>query len=413
MQKKYTPFVIPRFSQTTKNYKHPYTSTTTTTSTTPAPSPTTSPTITKRPKYKRYTSRISTSTPAPRLQYNPEISESSEEVQLYETNPPQNHYPKSTTKSPYRRKRPLANSSSNRNEVKLKPTSSFVEFYAENQDSGESNEFALAGQKSPYQPNEYSFQFEHPEYSPTPSRPAHENVHLFSADIKTHKFGSQEGDFGFFKPIVTSPSPGHSITHHSHHHSRDKYSPVHTDFATDLHLAELPLESVPSSLKNFHHPPKSDPFDNSEFYPKKPFNTKHLSAPDHIFRPSTISHHHVSYVPASNVASREQIDLYNDDLREHYEAQLEKQLRNSKNPADRAKYHQFLKAIHDERLEQQQSKRQPPVPSFRNRQRPGGGFHKSPSFRKNKPPRPFTTPGLRHFRDSQRFADRSYEFPFV
>lgn len=295
--------------------------------------------------------------------------------------------------------------------MKVKPVSSYVEFFAENQDSGESNEYSSISPKSPYRPNEYSFQFEHPEFASTPKRPAYENLNLFSTDIKSQKIGSQEGDFGYFKPIVTSPSPGHS-THHFHRPSRDKYSPIHTDFATDLHLAELPLESVPTSLKNFHHPPKLDPFDSAEFHPKKPYSTKHLSAPDHVFRPST--NHHISYIPPSHVASREQIDLYNDDLREHYEAQLEKQLRNSKNPADRAKYHQFLKAIQDEKLEQQQSKRQPPPgqPSYRNRHRPGG-FNKSPGFRKHQSPRPFTTPGLRHFRESQKFADRSYEFPFV
>lgn len=339
-----------------------------------------------------------------------ESDESFEEEQPNISIPSQPHYPKSTTRAPHRRKRPLASSSSHRNEVKLKPTSSFVEFYSENQDSGESNEWAN-GNQSPFRPNEYSFQFEHPEHSPTPIRPSYQDLHLFSTDMKSHKFGSQEGDFGFFKPIVTSPSP----SHHFHHHNRDKYSPVHTDFATDLHLAELPLESVPSSLKNYHHP-KLDPFDSTDFHPKKPFSTKHQSTPpDHIFRPSN-SHHHVSFIPPpSHVASREQIDLYNDDLRNHYEAQLEKQLRNSKNPADRAKYHQFLKAIQDEILERQQSKRQPPaaMPSYRNRPRPGGLNNKSPGFRKNKPPRPFTTPGLRHFRDSQKFADRSYEFPFV
>lgn len=331
---------------------------------------------------------------------------------------------KATSSPPRRRKQPLANSSSNRDEIKVKPnlTSSFVEFYAENDDSNESS--SSGGSSAQFRPNEYSFQFQHPEYKPKPSRPSYDNSHIFGNGFKSlHKFGSQPDDLGYFKPIAGQTT---HIPLYNEHHSfnRDKFKPVHTDFETDLHLAELPLESVPSSLKNYHHSSKQEPFDSSEYpsiIPKQhqfkhshgsDFSDHHPSTAiingDHspFFRPAP---HHVS-----NVASREQIDMYNDDLREQYEAQLEKQLRNSPNPADRAKYHQFLKAKQDEKVEQQHSKRYPQLPNgYRPRHRPGSFHYPQPNYRNKKPLRPFSTPGLRHFRDSQRFADRSYEFPFV
>lgn len=161
----------------------------------------------------------------------------------------------------------------------------------------------------------------------------------------------------------------------------NKY-PIHEKFKTDLAVTDLQIHSFPRPLKNFKH----QHLPNSYSYT--------------IEKPSTKS-------PATD----EQIKLYNDDINKYYDRVLEEQLRTSKDPADKAKYHQFIKAMEDEKIEQQSTS----IRDLR-RQRP---------IIKSGRPRPFIshetrtkspekTFGLGYYKfGSSTITERPYKFPFL
>lgn len=192
------------------------------------------------------------------------------------------------------------------------------------------------------------------------------------------KFGSHESNFGYFKPII----------HHklSSKGSNTKYSPVHTDFLSDLSVSDLSLQSYPGKLRNY-----------------QPVH-KHSSGHDESSTKRLIFPAQPSY---TSVASRAQIELYNEDIKDHYDDVIEHQLRTSTNLADKAKYHQFLKAKQDERVEQQSKREQ-----SHHRNRPPHRPYNYPNHnRKPVHKKPISTPGLGHFRTP--ITDRSYNFPFI
>lgn len=156
--------------------------------------------------------------------------------------------------------------------------------------------------------------------------------------------------------------------------------PIHEKLKTDLAVADLPLHSFPRPLKNFKN--------------------QHLP-----------NAHSIVELTTKSPASDEQINLYNDDVKKYYDQLLEEQLRTSKDPADKAKYHQFLKAMEDEKIEQQSSsirdlKRQRPIKSGRPRP------FISHETRTKSPEKTF---GLSYFKFgvSSTSSERPYRFPFL
>lgn len=110
---------------------------------------------------------------------------------------------------------------------------------------------------------------------------------------------------------------------------------------TDLAVANLPLQTYPHSLDHDPNYRRQNP-------------------------PNVYTDHGFS------AASKNQIRLYNDDVRLKYDTVIERHLLNSPNPADKAKYYQFLKAKEDEKLErqvvslkEQQQRRRPPAVSIK------------------------------------------------
>lgn len=334
-----------------------------------------------------------------------------------------NRYPNpSTTISPTnpklinrRRKQPITNTISSK--IKEQPTKKINPINStssedESNDSLEKSESApnfvtdtFSGNLYPF--NEYSFNTYH--YDNPKRKPIEEEERLlFTTDMTAHKFGSHEGNFGYFKPITKRPNPSIS--------EKSKFQPVHNDFLSDLSVATLPLESYPSHLKFFKQDSigvdhTSYEADNDFFGGNREGELDEGSVYYHHNQPSAAS------TPSpTSVASRNQIDLYNDDVREQHEAKIEHQLRTSTNLADKAKYHQFLKAQQDERVEQQSKREQNhrPRPSYHH-QYPNHNHHHhqqhgKPVFRKAQ--RPISTPGLGNFRTHA--SDRaSYHYPFI
>ena len=183
---------------------------------------------------------------------------------------------------------------------------------------------------------------------------------LFTPNIHAPKYTLNGNSFGFFKPhAVGSTKP--KVSNFRRPVPSKKYPPIHSKFATDLAIGYLPLQSIPSHLKHFRS--QSQAFGGE----------------------------------GSSVASSGQIDMYNYDAREKME---EQRLKNSKNPADRAKYHQYLKAKEDERIEQNTQ------------------FEFKPAYRphgENKVyERPRSTHGLGKFRTHYHpKSEKSESFPFL
>lgn len=233
------------------------------------------------------------------------------------------------------------------------------------------------GNSNPY--NEYSFNTYHTDDTTyKSSSPKYDDRYLFTSDMTAPKFGSHESNFGYFKPLNTQ----YKSKEQQHN---QKFIPVHTDFLTDLSVSDLPLQSFPGKLKNYHPVQSHSSYDDKEV-------------------PHTVFHAPHSH---TSVASREQIELYNEDVKDHYDDVIEHQLRTSTNLADRAKYHQFLKAKQDERVEQQSKREQ----SY-HRNRPQHHHYNYPvNHRKPIYKKPISTPGLGHFRTP--ITNRSYNFPFI
>lgn len=194
---------------------------------------------------------------------------------------------------------------------------------------------------------------------------------LFSSDVTAKKVENSDGS-GYFKTIGK-----YDLSKLS---NRPNKYPIHDKLKTDLAVADLQLHSFPRPLKNFHH--------------------QHLPN----------SHYHTTEkVIKKPAATQEQIKLYNDDVKKNYDRVLEQKLRTSKDPADKAKYHQFIKAMEDEKIEQQSA-------SIRDlkRQRP---------IVKPARPRPFQyetrtktpekTIGLGYYKLGITYTERPYRFPFL
>lgn len=400
----------------------------------------------------------------------------------------------------------MLNSSSNRNEIRIRPTAmrgNITSTYYDGDDplieSASQHSSAKTHQHNnlhfstidhgygPLQEYEYSFRTFHPsaERKATSARPAPSTISyerasfeepnqqrlLFSTDLMSHKYSAHDTDFGYFKPIA-SPAHHHQSTGGGGGGSTSAagqfgqssvggFQPVHIDFASDLNVADLPLESFPNRLKqqygggpkaakkppahhvSHHHHSQMKQANKLPSYYNVGSGESDERSPASVlvgvyaetgpFIPSEqigVGHSkpggggggydRFNQAALAAVASPEQIELYNNDLRDYYESLIEKQLKNSPNPADRAKYHQFLKAKQDEKHEIQQAKRQQ---QQQQSVRPWSPVSTAPAAHSNKPQfrpkRPYTTPGLRHYRKpghaaGQPFAsDRSYEFPFV
>lgn len=264
----------------------------------------------------------------------------------------------------------------------------------------------FSGNSYPF--NEYSFNTYH--YDNPKRIPIEEEERLlFTTDMTAPKFGSHEGNFGYFKPITKRPNPSIS--------EKSKFNPVHSDFLSDLSVATLPLESYPSHLKFFKH--GSVGVDHTSYEADENYFGDH---PEDDVEEGSVYYHHNQPSAAStpsptSVASRNQIDLYNDDVRVQHEAKIEHQLRTSTNLADKARYHQFLKAQQDERVEQQTKREQNrrPRPTYHHQQHPYHNHHHHQQHGKpvvRKPQRPISTPGLGNFRTHA--SDRaSYHYPFI
>lgn len=198
--------------------------------------------------------------------------------------------------------------------------------------------------------------------------------HLFSTDVSATKVHNSDGS-GYFKTAGK-----YDLSKLS---NRYNTFPIHEKLKTDLALADLQLQSFPRPLKNFKH--------------------QHL--------PHTYSYT-TEKLAVKSAATREQIKLYNDDVKKYYDQLLGEQLRTSKDPADKAKYHQFIKAMEDEKIEQQSTsirdlKRQRPIvaPS---RPRPFTASHET------RIQTPEKTLGLGFYKFSgSPFTERPYKFPFL
>lgn len=311
-----------------------------------------------------------------------------------------------------RRKQPNSNTISSKIKEQTRYAINSTSSEEDSDDSLEKSESApnfvtdtFAGNSYPF--NEYSFNTYH--YDNRKRIPIEEEERLlFTTDMNAPKFGSHEGNFGYFKPISKRPNPPIS--------DKSKFTPVHNDFLSDLSVATLPLESYPSHLKFFK--PGSIGVDHTSYEANEHFFAGH---PEDDLDEGSVYYHHNQPSAAStpsptSVASRDQIDLYNDDVREQHDAKIEHQLRTSTNLADKAKYHQFLKAQQDERVEQQTQRehnhRRRPSYQHQNpyHNHPHHHQHGKPVFRK--PQRPISTPGLGSFRTHA--SDRaSYHYPFI
>lgn len=160
--------------------------------------------------------------------------------------------------------------------------------------------------------------------------------------------------------------------------------PIHEKLRTDLAVADLQLHSFPRPLKNFKH--------------------QHLPHSHHS--------HTTEKLATKPAATQEQIKLYNDDVKKYYDRTLEEQLRTSKDPADKAKLHQFLKAMEDERIELQSTsirdlKRQRPVITAA-RPRPFVSYE-------TRTKSPEKTYGLGYYKITKfgSVSERPYKFPFL
>lgn len=198
-----------------------------------------------------------------------------------------------------------------------------------------------------------------------------DSKNLFSTDVTAKKTQNSNGS-GYFKSNWK-----YDLNKLSNNHN---HFPIHEKLKTDLAVVDLPLHSFPRPLKNFKN--------------------QHLPI-----------HHSIEELTTKSAASNEQIKSYNDDVKKYYDRLLEEQLRTSKDPADKAKYHQFIKAMEDEKIEQQSPsirdlKRQRPIKSGRPRP------FISHDTRTKSPEKTF---GLSYFKFgvSSSSSERPYKFPFL
>lgn len=199
-----------------------------------------------------------------------------------------------------------------------------------------------------------------------------ESKDLFSSDVSAEKIENSDGS-GYFK--TTGKYDLNKLSNRY-----NKY-PVHDKLKTDLAVADLQLHSFPRPLKNF--------------------KLQHLP-----------SFHHTIEKPSTNSpATKEQIKLYNDDVNKYYDRLLEEQLRTSRDPADKAIYHQFIKAMEDEKIEQQST-------SIRDLKRQRTKINSgrprpfiSHEIRAKSPEKTF---GLGYYKLGQlSISERPYKFPFL
>ncbi|KAJ6637824.1 hypothetical protein Bhyg_10555 [Pseudolycoriella hygida] len=218
---------------------------------------------------------------------------------------------------------------------------------------------------------DHSLHGEHSSYNKLITNHNFESKNLFSKDVTAKKIHNSDGS-GYFE----------SFGKYDLNKLPNRYNQfaIHEKLKTDLAVADLQLQSFPRPLKNFKH--------------------QHL--------PHSYSHTTEKFTTKSP-ATNQQIKLYNDDVKKYYDRLLGERLRNSKDPADKAKYHQFIKAMEDEKIEQQQLnirdlKRQRPIiqssrPFFSHDIRP-----KSPE----------KTLGLGHYKlIASPITKRPYKFPFL
>lgn len=233
--------------------------------------------------------------------------------------------------------------------------------------------------KSPSRFVETAYKIDHSPYGDNSHYNQHitshnfESKNLFSTDVSTKLIQNSDGS-GYFK------------TNGKFDLNRFNKYPIHEKLKTDLTVADLQLHSFPRPLKNFKH--------------------QHL----------TNSHsHNTDKLLTKSPATQEQIKLYNDDVKKYYDRVLEEQLRTSKDPADKAKYHQFIKAMEDEKIEQQSAsirdlKRQRPVIKI--------GRPRPLNLHETRTKSPTKTYGLGYYKfgsstSSSPFTDRPYKFPFL
>lgn len=230
--------------------------------------------------------------------------------------------------------------------------------------------------KSPSRFIETTYKIDHSPYGDNSQQLTNHNFeskNLFSSDVSAKKTQNSDGS-GYFKTIGK-----YDLNKLSNRYN--KY-PIHEKLKTDLAVADLQLHSFPRPLKNFQHQhlPKTHSYTTEKLATKSP-------------------------------ATQEQIKLYNDDVKKYYDRVLEERLRTSKDPADKAKYHQFIKAMEDEKIEQQSTsirdlKRQRPI-NKPVRPRP---FFSHESRTKS----PEKTYGLSYYKFGGASAtERPYRFPFL
>lgn len=201
-----------------------------------------------------------------------------------------------------------------------------------------------------------------------------ESKHLFDSDGTAKKIQNSDGS-GYFKTVGKYDL--NKLSNRFNH-------PIHDKLKTDLAVADLQLHSFPRPLKNFKH--QHLPNSNSHTYTHT------------VEKPSTKS-------PATDG----QIKLFNDDVNKYYDRVLEEQLRTSKDPADKAKYHQFIKAMGDEKIEQQSTS----IRDLR-RQRPIIKSVRPRPFVETRTKSPEKTFGLGYFKfGGSTISERPYKFPFL
>lgn len=231
--------------------------------------------------------------------------------------------------------------------------------------------------RSPSRFIETTYKIDHSQYADNSGHSIHisdqnfDSKHLFSSDVTVKKVENSDGS-GYFKTVGK-----YDLNKLS---SRPNKYPIHDKLKTDLAVADLQLHSFPRPLKNFHH--------------------QHL--------PHSYSHT-TEKLTTKPAASQEQIKLYNEDVKKHYDRILEQKLRTSKDPADKARYHQFIKAMEDEKIEQQSTsvrdlKRQRPIVKP---VRPRPFLHET---RTKAPDKSF---GLGYYKLGITYTDRPYNFPFL
>ncbi|XP_037029285.1 uncharacterized protein LOC119069328 isoform X2 [Bradysia coprophila] len=231
--------------------------------------------------------------------------------------------------------------------------------------------------KSPSRFIETTYKIDHSQYADNSGHSIQITDHnfdsknLFSSDVTAKKVENSDGS-GYFKTIGK-----YDLNKLSH---RPNKYPIHDKLKTDLAVADLQLHSFPRPLKNFHH----QHLPHSYSYTTEKSTTK-------------------------SAATQEQIKLYNDDVKKHYDRVLEQKLRTSKDPADKAKYHQFIKAMEDEKIEQQSAsirdlKRQRPIVKPA---RPRPFSHET---RTKSPEKTF---GLGYYKLGITYTERPYKFPFL